>query len=261
VPPLDLSSDKSPAALTQSTSELRQHHPGAAAGGLYHRYEAWKGWDKPFTFSRDEAAYFAGETRGLKIGDADVLEIGFGSGSFLAWARRQGARVAGTEINDVLIDAARAQGVELLPAAIELVAAEHAARFDTIVAFDVFEHFTIEEILARLAAAETMLKPGGHLALRFPNAQSPFGLAPQHGDPTHKTALSRSIFEQLIQGMSFEIVRYQGSFRIGGGGPLKSLARFVRSVLQRLIARSLNFVYAQDIPWDAVVVLVLRKRR
>jgi 2-polyprenyl-3-methyl-5-hydroxy-6-metoxy-1,4-benzoquinol methylase len=246
--------------VTQPASDHLQRSANASAGGLYRRYETWKGWDKPFTYSRDEAAYFAGETRGLEIKDADVLEIGFGSGSFLAWARRQGARIAGTEINGVLIDAAVAHQVELLPAAFERVASEHAARFDTIVAFDVFEHFTFDEILARLKATETMLKPGGHLALRFPNAQSPFGLAPQFGDPTHKTALSRSAFEQLIQGTRFEIVHYQGSYRIGGGTLLERTARALRSGLQRLLGGVLNLIYAQNIPWDPVVVLVLRKR-
>ena len=125
---------------------------------------------------------------------------------------------------------------------------------------DVFEHFTIDEIVARLEATETMLKPDGHLALRFPNAQSPFGLAPQFGDLTHKTALSRSAFEQLIQPIRFEIVRYQGSYRIGGGTLFKRAARATRSSLQRLLGGILNLIYAQDIPWDAVVVLVLRKR-
>jgi 2-polyprenyl-3-methyl-5-hydroxy-6-metoxy-1,4-benzoquinol methylase len=240
-------------------SDLRQQSANAAGGSLYRQYEVWKGWDRPFAFSPEEAAYFAGETRGLKIKEADVFEIGFGSGSFLAWARQQGARIAGTEINDVLVGAARVYGVELLPAAFEAVAVEHAARFDTIVAFDVFEHFALDEIVARLEAVEVMLRPDGHLALRFPNAQSPFGLAAQFGDPTHKTALSRSAFEQLMHGTSFEVVRYQGSYRIGGGTLLKRMARATRSGLQRLIARTLNFIYAQNIPWDPVVVLVLRK--
>lgn len=222
--------------------------------------ETWKGWSKPFTYSADEAAYFAGETRGARIEGGDVLEIGFGSGSFLAWARERGARVAGTEINDTLIEAARSFAVELLPADFETVAGQHASRFDSIVAFDVFEHFSLAEIAARLEATETMLKPGGHLILRFPNAQSPFGLAPQNGDPTHKTGLSRSAFEQLIQGTSFEIVRYAPSFRIGGGGLATRLVRRLRYAARDLIGGLLNAIYAQDIPWDPVVVLVLRKR-
>lgn len=232
-----------------------------SARDLYAGYEQWKGWDKPFSLSSEEAVYFAGETRGLRIDGADVLEIGFGSGSFLAWARERGARIAGAEINPTLIGAARSFGVELLPADFETVADQHAARFDTIVAFDVFEHFTLPEIVTRLEAAETMLKPGGHLILRFPNAQSPFGLAPQNGDPTHKSALSRSVFEQLIQGTSFAVVRYAPSYRIASGSVPRRVVRAVRHALRSLVSAALNFIYAQEIPWDPVVVLVLRKRR
>ena len=105
--------------------------PVPAGTELYAGYEAWKGWSKPFTCSAEEAIYFAGETRGLAIEHADVLEIGFGSGSFLAWARARKARVAGTEINPALLAAAEQFGVEQLPAAFEEVAQSHAARFDT----------------------------------------------------------------------------------------------------------------------------------
>jgi hypothetical protein len=96
--------------------------------------------------------------------------------------------------------------------------------------------------------------------MRFPNAQSPFGLAPQNGDPTHRSALSRSVFEQLIQGTAFEVVRYAGSFRVGGGSIQKLVVRTLRHAARNCIAWALNAVYAQDIPWDPVVVLVLRKR-
>ena len=185
--------------VTNDLDKIAGTDPGPS-GDIYEGYEIWKGWSKPFTVTARDAAYFAGETSGTKIEDGDVLEIGFGSGSFLAWARDHGARVVGTEINPALLAAARDLGFDLLPADIEKVADKHASCFDTIIAFDVFEHFTLATIVARLRAAETMLKPGGHLVLRFPNAQSPFGLAPQNGDMTHKTALSRSVFEQLISG-------------------------------------------------------------
>jgi 2-polyprenyl-3-methyl-5-hydroxy-6-metoxy-1,4-benzoquinol methylase len=227
---------------------------------LYLGYESWKGWTNPFTYTAEEAKYFAGETRGLRIRDADVLEIGFGSGSFLAWAREKGARVAGTEINPKMLAAARNARIEMLPSAFEVVAQIHAARFDTIIALDVFEHFSLLEIAARLKAAEIMLKPGGHLVLRFPNAQSPFGLAPQHGDPTHKSALSRGVIEQLAQGTAFEVVRYAPSFRVGGTRLVNGLVRRARYAARELITALLNAVYAENIPWDSVVVLVLRKR-
>lgn len=229
------------------------------APSLYAGYETWKGWDTPFTPTDEERDYFTGETRDVKIAGADVCEIGFGSGSFLAWAREQGARVAGAELIPQLIANARHRGVEILPPDFETVASAHAGRFDTIVAFDVFEHFSTTEILTRLDAAAVMLKPGGHLVLRFPNAQSPFGLAPQNGDPTHKSALSRSVFEQLIQGRPFDAVRYGHVFRTRGRG-VRRLVRAARYGVRNMHAAFLNFTYAQNIPWDPVVVLVLRKR-
>jgi len=230
------------------------------ATDLYSGYEQWKGWDKPFTYSAEDAAYFVGETRGLKIDGADLLEIGFGSGAFLAWARDRGARIAGVEIIPQLIAAAKERNVELLPADFENIAKQYAARFDTIVAFDVFEHLTLDEIVTRLSACGILLKPGGHLVLRFPNAQSPFGLAPQYGDPTHKTGLSRGAFEQLIQGIPLHAVRYAPSFRLRASGSAKRrLGRALRYALRDLIGRALNAIYAQDIPWDPVVVLVLQK--
>lgn len=227
---------------------------------LYEAYEAWKGWDCPFTFTADENDYFEAECRGLSIEGATLFEIGFGSGNFCAWAQAKGAIVVGSKINPASISAARAHAMELLPAAFETVAQDHSGRFDTCVAFDVFEHFTLAEITQRLVALSTMMKPGGHLLLRFPNAQSPFGLAPQNGDPTHKSALSRDVFELLVRKTSFEIVRYSGSFRIGGGGLMRSLARRLRILLRAIIATTLNFAYATKIPYDPVVVIVLRLR-
>lgn len=245
--------------LTEETLTASAFQSPAVPTNLYAGYEAWKGWDKPFAYSRQDAAYYKGEMRGVRVKGADLLEIGFGSGGFLAWARAEGAHVSGTEINPSSLMQASAFGIPTIDPNLECVASLHAGRFDTIVAFDVFEHFTVDEVRVRLAAAAIMLKPEGCLVLRFPNAQSPFGLAPQYGDPTHKCGLSRSACEQLMQGTALLVERYGGAFSIGGGGPLLGPARRMRRILRSLIGAVLNFVYTQSIPWDPVVVLVLRK--
>ncbi len=225
----------------------------------YCGYEEWKGRDSYFAFADEEAEYFAGEMRGIDLDGTSILEIGFGSGSFLAWARAAGACIAGTEINEKSFAEAQRFGVEILDAAIETIASQHHERFDIVVAFDVFEHFTLDEIVARMRAIETMLRPGGFLVLRFPNGQSPFGLAPQNAGITHKMALSRRKLEQICQGMSFRAERYAGSFRVRGPMGLKRLARRLRYLARDLLGATLNLIYACDIPWDAVVVLVMRK--
>jgi SAM-dependent methyltransferase len=231
---------------------------------LYAGYEVWKGWSQTFAFDEEDADYFEGETRGARIATADVLEIGFGSGRFLAWAKSKGARISGTEINESLLEAARRFGVAILPADFERVAKEYRDHFDTIIALDVFEHFTIAETVVRLRAAETMLRPGGHLFLRFPNGQSPFGLISQGGDPTHKAALSKSVIEQLAQGTGLLVVRYAGAYRIGSRSLTKRFARRLRGCARWGIDMSLNWIYSDvmvvgGIPWDPVVVLMMRK--
>lgn len=231
-----------------------------AANPDYAGYVEWKNWTQTFEYGPEDALYFRGETRGLAIANGQILEIGFGTGAFLAWAINQGASVAGVEIIDQMCVAARDRGVELLPAAFETIAGDHAGRFDAILAFDVFEHLERDAIREKLAACHAMLKPGGHLLLRFPNGQSPFGLVCQHGDPTHRTALSSRVLEQLAAGTTFEVVRYRPQFRIYGANLPRAVVRACRYAMRSLIAFCLNLIYSQSIPWDTVVTLVMRKK-
>lgn len=225
----------------------------------YIGYEAWKGWAKPFTFTEEEAEYFTGEFSGIPLAGKDVLEIGFGPGNFLAWARAAGANVAGTEVNPVLLDVARRNDIHVLAADLAGAAAGHRERFDVVVAIDVLEHLGRDEVDAALHAVDEVLRPGGYLVLRFPNGQSPFGLLPQNGDVTHRTALSKDIVEQLCRETGLRAIRYGGSYRIRGPLGLKRAVRKLRSLARDMLGTILNSIYAFHIPWDSVVVLVMRK--
>ena len=143
---------------------------------FYKDYEQWKGWDDLFNCSDEDAEYYAGECSMARIDKANILELGFGAGHFLDWAIKNGANVAGTELNPKLCQAAKDRGIELLPTDINSVVKSNRERFDLIVAFDVFEHLELNEIVENLNAFEAMLKEGGFAILRFPNGQSPFGL-------------------------------------------------------------------------------------
>jgi 2-polyprenyl-3-methyl-5-hydroxy-6-metoxy-1,4-benzoquinol methylase len=231
----------------------------AAQAGHYARYEEWKGWDRYFEIDAEEAEYFAGELRGIPVRGKTVLEIGFGTGSFLAWARSRGADIVGTEISQRSLAEARRFGVELLDPMVESISDQYAGRFDVIVGFDVFEHFDLDEVRLRIRAVETMLKPGGHVVLRFPNGQSPFGLPPQHGDVTHKMALSKERMVQICQGTNLKPVRYASAYGIRGQWGVTRAVRAVRRLARGMIGASLNAIYTTSIPWDPVVVLVMQK--
>ena len=158
---------------------------------LYSGYADWKNWHGEFAPSDRDARYFAAELADIPLQGKRVLEIGFGNGSFLAWAKALGAEVVGTEIDAAMIQRALARGFDARPASLDALAAANE-RFDLIVAFDVFEHWDKPTLVASLVQFAALLGPDGQLLARFPNGQSPFGRVHQYGDPTHQTVLSAS---------------------------------------------------------------------
>jgi 2-polyprenyl-3-methyl-5-hydroxy-6-metoxy-1,4-benzoquinol methylase len=226
----------------------------------YAGYVAWKSWLNPFQHGSDDAAYFRKEFRGINLRDQSVLEIGFGEGRFLSWALAQGAKIHGTELIPAMRVAAKKFGVTLLPEDLAEATSQFEAKFDLIVALDVAEHWTLDQLSRNLILIQRLLKPNGKLLLRFPNGQSPFGLAPQNSDPTHRSALSKALFDNLLVGQELSIARYGPQARYLGRNPIKAAIRSLRYGARMCLSAILNFIYASDFPWDEVVTLVLIKR-
>jgi 2-polyprenyl-3-methyl-5-hydroxy-6-metoxy-1,4-benzoquinol methylase len=227
---------------------------------LYANYDDWKGWSAPFMCSEDQSRYFTAELKGRPLADLDVLEIGFGNGEFLGWARGQGARICGSEITPGAIEAAQKVGIALIPGDFETDPALAANSLDLIAAFDVFEHLDVPQIIAKLTACDKLLRPGGWLVLRYPNGQSPFGLAAQHGDATHVTALSRVKIEQYMRGTGFETLAYGGVARPRALTLSKRVVRGIRHALRDMHMKAIRFLYASDAELEPVVTHILAKR-
>jgi SAM-dependent methyltransferase len=172
-------------------------------------YCDWKGWTgEAFGhLSIEQAAYFKAEVRKARRNfprGSRVLEIGFGNGSFLTYARKQGWDVCGTEINPYLIDAARTAGFEVFGAA--TLEEMRGRKFDLVAAFDVLEHIHRDALLSFVASVKEILLPGGVFLARFPNGDSPFGLPYQNGDITHVTAIGTGIVEYIASSLGLEVV-------------------------------------------------------
>lgn len=226
--------------------------------GYYADYVAWKGWT-PFVYDPDEAEIFRGEL-GRDLAGKQLLEIGFGAGHLLAWAREQGATVAGCELNAECRAAAEERGVEILPADLGASVASHREHFDLIVAFDVFEHLTLPQIVEALGHVAFLLKPTGKLVLRVPNAQSPFGAFSQYGDVTHVTPLSGALLEQLTLDTPLEVIAIRGSYRPWGATLGRKLVRSLRYGLQRLVQAFVRFTFLNTAPIATDVTIVIRRR-
>lgn len=98
----------------------------------------------------------------------DVLELGCGTGNFLAAAAERGHRAVGIDFSDTAVAGARARGLRAFCGGIDELA-QHVrnARFDAVVFFHVIEHLADPGALLRQLAGWT--RPGARLFLSCPN--------------------------------------------------------------------------------------------
>ena len=234
--------------------------PARAAVDPYANYAEWKRWDGAFTTSEKDARYFAAEFDSVALRGIRVLEIGFGNGGFIAWARSQGADIAGIEINAEMRDAARRAGFTAIDATLAELAMQ-PTRYDIVVAFDVIEHWDAAELIENFQHIRTLLADGGLFVSRFPNGQSPFGRVFQHGDFSHKSTLSTYKIEYLASVTGFDIVRIDNACRVPTrASALGSLRQWWLARRRRRIERSIARLYGvRKLPLDPNLVAVLKK--
>ena len=242
--------------------DRRAGPPGVAAADGYAGYVEWKGWTGRFAADTRNARYFAAEFRGIELAGKRLLEIGFGDGGFLAWARAAGAEVRGIELDAGLCIAGRRAGFDVTAATLAELAAGGTA-FDVIVALDVLEHWDHSELVANLRHIQTLLRDGGLFLARFPNGQSPYGRIYQHGDFSHRTTLSTYRIEYLAQLTGLDVVRIDNACRVSSHtGVLPALRQHWLAWRRRRIERHIARLYGiRRLPLDPNLVAVLRKPR
>jgi SAM-dependent methyltransferase len=207
------------------------------------RYLDWKRWEAT-EFGRcsdSDAEVFAAECSkaGREFsGGTRVLEIGFGNGAFLGFARSRGWDVEGVEANPDLVERAKAAGFQARHAR-DLEGFE-TGTFQLIAAFDVMEHIPRASLSGFMAEVRRLLVDGGIFLARFPNGDSPFGLVNQNGDVTHATAIG-SVMVRHLAGCIGATLLYVGApaVAIERGGRRKAaedrLRRFLIGKLDRLL--------------------------
>lgn len=159
---------------------------------------------------------------------AAILEIGCGHGAFLYFMREAGYLGArGIDDSPEQVREAQRLGIgEVRQADL----AGHLrtlpdASLDLLVAFDVIEHFTKEELSGLADEFYRVLKPGGRLITHQPNGEGPFGGFMRHWDFTHETGFTRQSIAQLFLSSRFrKVSSFEDKPVIHG---LKSLGRYV----------------------------------
>jgi cyclopropane fatty-acyl-phospholipid synthase-like methyltransferase len=230
---------------------------------LYEGYSSLKGWGDAPSISDELAEYYRLEMQRASFSAGQkVLELGFGEGTFLDWAYQQGAEVSGVELLEDVCELARRRHPRIFCGGLpELIASEAiTGPFDLIVAFDVFEHLTKEELLEYFRAFHSLLSPGGLVLARFPNGQSPFGRTYQNGDITHKTALSEFSMRQIGTLTNFRLVKAYNAARTLSSHPVKRVHRQVVYQLRNALEWAVSQLYfTGPAPMDMNMTVVMQK--
>jgi len=133
--------------------------------------------------------------------DHSILEIGCGTGLFLAYLAEKGiSGFVGIDQDPAL--------TEIVPASVRdrfrvadavqyiAEARDRGETFDRVAMFDVLEHFNVDAGRELLASVRPVLRPDGGIVIKVPNAGSPWGGQFQFGDLTHKTAYTPESLDQ-----------------------------------------------------------------
>ncbi|RJF83130.1 class I SAM-dependent methyltransferase [Sphingomonas cavernae] len=226
---------------------------------VYEKYHSWKGWDVG-TAARDAEIALREVRRAGGQAPSELLEIGYGDGAFLRRAAARGFRCSGVELDDSLCPELCASGIDARAGSISQFG---DGQFDLVVAFDVFEHMEMAELLDVLKMTQRKMKYGGLLIARFPNMASPFGVINQYGDVTHCTTLSPKGYLQLANVAQLELVSISNALTNWHDlGILKFMMKPLAIAVRRCVELALGFAYyGAKVPLDPEVTVVVEKRK
>jgi len=210
----------------------------------YSGYETWKQWDqKGFgAYSRKDHHYFNQVYKRFALNRyTEVLEIGFGNGTFAGWlkATYPNTSWSGIEKQETLVSKAQRAGFK---AQMALPDSTSEQQYDLIIALDVIEHLTDIEVKQLFAEANVLLKPKGLILIRTPNGAGPLGLPNQTGDATHITPISLSRLSGYLP--DWHIEETGDLLPIWTGNILSATRNAIRLVVRTTITGLIRFAFA-----------------
>ena len=172
---------------------------------------------------------------------AAILEIGCGGGELLAYLGRRGfSHAVGIDISAEQVTLARARGVQAELADVFDFLGDHPASFRAILAVDVLEHLTRDELVRLAPLLFAAVRPGGRLLVQTANGAGLFPNQVIYGDLTHVTIFTPQSLAQLLRPVGFVDlafyetgpipIRLRGKLDVALWTSIKGLANLVRSI-------------------------------
>lgn len=156
-----------------------------------------------------------------------ILDLGCGHGAFVHYLHRAGYQnVVGVDVSPSQVVEARRLGIEGVQEGnlVETLRGLPDASQDVVIAFDVLEHFTKDELLSFASEVHRVLCPGGKWVIHTPNGEALFGSRSFFWDFTHQTGFTRNSMTQLLKATGFaQVSCYEDKVVVHG---FKSAIRF-----------------------------------
>jgi 2-polyprenyl-3-methyl-5-hydroxy-6-metoxy-1,4-benzoquinol methylase len=170
--------------------------------------------------------------------DGRILEVGCGPGDMLEFLRRSGfTEIEGIDLSREQVQIATDRGLNARVADVFECLESSPEQYRVIIAVDLVEHFTKDELMRLVPAIRNALAPGGTLILQTPNGEGLFPNQVAYGDLTHLTIFTPDSLMQLFRLWGF------GDFTFIEAGPVpRKLTGKLRVVAWRLIRWVANLI-------------------
>ena len=164
---------------------------------------------------------------------AEVLDVGCGSGDFLAAIAPGMRRAVGLDWSPAAVALSRARGLEAVEGDLSVRVAGFEGAFDAVCAFHVLEH--LPDPVSFLGLLRRCLRPGGSLFLSVPNRMRSgrASLEPLDCPPHHLTRWSSQSLETLARRLNLVVVE-TATQPVDPSLPRDRLQRRVRGLAEKI---------------------------
>lgn len=135
-----------------------------------------------------------------------ILDVGCGHGAFVRALHQAGyADARGVDHSAEQVEAGRRLGIDGIQQGelLETLRGFQADSLDVVIAFDVLEHFSKDELITIIDEIYRVLSKNGRLIIHAPNGESPFGNRILFWDFTHELAFTRESIAQVLMVCGF----------------------------------------------------------
>jgi len=148
----------------------------------------------------------------------DILDLGCGRGEWLELLREEGLKARGVEINHILIEQARSNGLEVIEEnALSYLRGVPDQSLNAVTGFHFIEHLSFEMLIELLDEIARTLKVGGLVVFETPNPKNlVVGACNFYSDPTHLVPLFPDTIQFIMSNRGFTQLQLEYLNPVGG---------------------------------------------